>query len=41
MSNPFTLDAIETKKHLDKDKELENKIFNKEISYGRQDTNNV
>jgi len=29
MSNPFTLDAIETKKHLDKDKELATKYLDK------------
>ena len=29
MSNPFTLDAIETKKHLDKDKELATKYLTK------------
>ena len=29
MSNPFTLDAIETKKHLEKDKELATKYLNK------------
>ena len=37
MSNPFTLDAIETKKHLDKDKELATKYLTKksrmEIEY--------
>ena len=29
MSNPFTLDGIETKKHLDKDKELATKYLTK------------
>ncbi len=29
MSNPFTLDAIETKKHLEKDKELATKYLDK------------
>ena len=29
MSNPFTLDFIETKKHLDKDKELATKYLDK------------
>jgi len=39
MSNPFTLDAIETKKRLDEDKELANKYVNKSDQLDRIITN--